>query len=231
MRSAPALAIDTYPVIFPDPTMTSSPELTALIATLVDGFPAPAAGAESWEHCLLPEEQAIEQWMLDLARHGRAAFVTAAAAAARYAYPRVMELGGDMAIEFGFQEGAESMDGEAAGTQVCRVEAWLATPSDETLEAVKTSIDPSRQLNVWDEDLYPAPDAMWFWFLEVAHLTASAATSSDEWSDGRREESYTWPAAVCAARAVVCALKAVRTPDGDVGRDAQEIARAIQAAF
>jgi hypothetical protein len=213
--------------------MTFTPDLTAFVATArADDFPQPTAtDAEPWAHCLLPEERALEQWMMALAPFGRAAYTRAAAAAARHAYPIVMERGGEMAIECNFQEGAPSMDGEAAGTQVRLVEAWLAAPSDATLAAVKAGIDPSRQLNVWDEDLYPDPSGMWFWFLEVAHLASFAAASAEAWTEGRREESYTWPAEVCAARAVVCALKAVRAPDGDVAEDARVVGRVIAQAF
>lgn len=213
--------------------MSFAPDLAAFVVTArAADFPqVTATDAEPWEHCSLPEERALEQWMLALARFGRAAYTRAAAAAARYAYPIVMERGGEMAIECSFQEGAPSMDGAAAGTQVRLVEAWLTAPNDATLAAVKAGIDPSRQLNVWDEDLYPDPSGMWFWFLEVAHLTSCATTSAEEWTQGRREESYTWPADVCAARAVVCALKAVRAPDGDVAEDARLIGRVIAQAF
>lgn len=184
-----------------------------------------------WEHSIEPEERGLEVWVYQLARFGRRAYTTAAAAAARYAYPVSLERGGEMARECGFHENSPSMDGEPPGLQLKRVETWLASPSADTLQAVHASIDPSRQLNVWDEDLYPSDDGMWFWFLEVAQLVAYAATVPEEWSDGDVAESYTWPAQVCAARTVVCALKTIRTPGGDIGNDTKNLAFAIADAF
>lgn len=184
-----------------------------------------------WAHSLEPEERGIEVWIHRLAQFGRRAYTTAATAAARYVYPISIQRGGEMARECGFHEEDLSMDGEPPGMQVKRVETWLTSPSEDTLLAVEDSIDPSRQLNVWDEDLYPANDGMWFWFLEVAQLTALAATVAEKWSDGDIEESYTWPAQVCAARAVVCALKTIRVPGGDIASDTRNLTFAIADAF
>jgi hypothetical protein len=184
-----------------------------------------------WTYSIEPEERGLEVWVHRLAQSGRRAYTTAAAAAARYVYPISIERGGEMAHEYGFHEDDISMDGEPPGMQVKRVETWLESPTEDNLLAVEISIDPSRQLNVWDDDLYPSDDDMWFWFLEVAHLTALAATAPEEWGDGRVEESYTWPAQVCAARAVVCALKTIRTPDGDIASDTRILASAIADAF
>lgn len=211
--------------------MSTPSDLSALIASLADGFPVPADDGVHWEHSILPEERAIEAWMLNLEPFGRSVYAAAAAAVARHAYPVVIERGGDTVIECGILEGAESMDGESAGTQVQRVEAWLASPDETTLAAADASIDPSRQLNVWHEDLNPIPEEMWCWFLEVADLAARAVTHREEWGGGRREESATWPAPLCAARAAVCALKAIRTPEGDVAVDARTLAGVISAAL
>lgn len=191
-----------------------------------------AKRADPWVHSVLPVEQGLELWVAELASIGREAMCRAAAAAGRYAYPIAMERGGEMAIESNFHEDAPSQDGEPTGRQIRRVEEWLAAPSNETLTAVEKSIDPSRQLDVWCEDLYPAPDDMWFWFLEVGQLAAFAVTHPEEGDKPDEEDmSYDWPAAVCASRAVVCALKTIRTPTGDVDEDVRAIGRAIARAF
>ena len=100
------------------------------------------------------------------------ACIAAALAAAQVALPIVMERGGREAHDV-FDADRPSMDGEPAELQLRRVEAWLADPSEQNRAAVERSIDPSRQLNVWDDDLNPPSDAMWWWFLEVGQLAAS----------------------------------------------------------
>jgi hypothetical protein len=197
------------------------------------GFAAHLAGLPDngpvWAHATLPEERGLEQWMHGLAGFGRRAWTQAAVATAREIYRDVLaRVDPMMGLDLG--EGAPSMDGESAGTQVARVEAWLAALSPETAAAVAASIDPTRQLSTWDEDLNPPEDSMWCWYVEVGQLTAMAAQRKDDGDPGQHD-AYHWPAAIAGARAAVCALKAIRLPGGSVTADVERLGAAIARAF
>lgn len=186
-----------------------------------------------WEHSLEPIERGLEIWMGHLSALGRTVWVKAAAAAGRHVYPIPRRLSQDDRFGFQFYEDEEedANDGEPPGLLIRRVEAWLAEPCQTTFEAVSKGIDRTRQLNVWDEDLYPAEDGMWAWFLEVGQLTALSLVADEEWKPGRREEAYTWPAQVCAARAMVCALKTMAEPKRDIAGDVRALGQAVAKAF
>ena len=168
---------------------------------------------ESWEHCSGPLECGLETWMLSLSEFGRPTYSKAAAVAGRMTYPVALQRGGDMAEIF--QENSPSLDGAPAGMQIRLVENWLENPTNENLELVKEGSDPSRQLNIWDEDLYPSDDMMWMWFLEVGQLTTYSVVADEDIKSRPTKEPNTWPPSLCAARSVVCAAKTLRLPGGN----------------
>lgn len=184
-----------------------------------------------WEHSNLKEEQGLEIWMTQIAQHGRNAYVTAAVAAARYAYPIVIAAAGDLAMECGLDEKSPSEDGESEGMKIRRVEQWLRNSSKLNFDLVKESIDPSRQLEVWEEDLYPDEESMWWWFTAVGQLCANAVVHKEKIPAKRSDSSYDWSAPVCATRCVIAALKAIRKVDGDVAADVNALGKAIAKGF
>ena len=168
-----------------------------------------------WEHSEQVVEKGMEIWIHSLSQFGSKVCLHAASAAGRYAYPFVVERGGEMALECGIFEESSSMDGESAGKQLRRVEAWLADVTEENRVAVEHSIDFSRQQQVWDEDLYPSDDFMWFWFLEVGQLCAQACICPDDQPHEEGVGPHTWSRSFLAARATVCAAKSIQMQNGD----------------
>jgi hypothetical protein len=187
---------------------------------------------DAWEHSVLPEEIGLERWVRSFTPFGREVLATVAVAAARTAYPSVVVRAGEDAQSFGIAEDASSLDGEALGMQVRRVEAWLASPGDVTREALAAAFDPTRQLLIWDDDLRPSEDeydASWQWFLEVGQLCVATCLRPMD-SESTHSSYYWWAAPDCAARAVVCSLKALRAP-GSIAKDIAAIGRAVAQAF
>lgn len=184
-----------------------------------------------WEHCLFPEEQGLEIWIKQLFQLNPHAAITAAAATARYAYPIMLNAAGDLAMECGLHEDSPSMDGASEGMKIRQVEGWLLNPTKQNFNLVRDSIDPTRQLEVWDEDLYPAEDVMWWWFMAVGQLCAQAVVHGDLNGEEDLDSSYTWASNTCAARCAVTALKTIRKPDGNIKNDVQNLGKAIAAAF
>jgi len=134
-------------------------------------------------------------------------------------------------LRFFEDEELDANDGEPPALLIERVGSWVESETKETFEAVRCGIDHTRQLNIWDEDLYPFPDQMSFWFLEVGQLTALSVVQPEEWSQGPRTETHSWPAQVCAARAAVCALKTMAQTERDVAGDSKQLGEAIAAVF
>ena len=184
-----------------------------------------------WPLLVLPEERGLEAWVGWSALHGRRAFVAVAAAVARFAYPIVIERAGEEAMKNGLHVDAPTADGASEGEKLRRVAAWLADPSPSTLAAVKAGIDGTRQLEVWDEDLTPPDDEMWWWFMAVGELAAEAVVRKEEGVVTKEYDSEAWPAAVCAARSAVCALRSIRRPDGDLEADLTAMGRAVAETF
>jgi hypothetical protein len=188
---------------------------------------------ERWGRAELEEEAGLEIWACRLAALDRRAGATAAAAAARHVLPVVLERAGEAAIEYGISEEADAVDGEPEAAKVGRVEAWLAAPGKRTLAAVKDALDPSRQLEVWDDDLLPADhETAWAWFTGVGQLCAASVTAKDGSAAGPLgSSSYGWPARVCAARCVVSAAKCLVDDDRDAVSGLTAVGAAIAAAF
>src|SRR5213079_2008883 len=65
-----------------------------------------------WSILTRSDEIALEELVLAIAKQGRRAWVAAALAAARHAYPIAIAAGGDEAFEWGFAEDSPSLDGE-----------------------------------------------------------------------------------------------------------------------
>jgi hypothetical protein len=80
------------------------------------------------------------------------------------------------------------------------VKRWLAEPSKETTEAVRSSLDVTRSAHAWQRE----QDVASFWILEAVDHASLAV-----WSGERASYIVPMDYATCAARAVTCVLHAM----------------------
>lgn len=195
------------------------------------GLAAAGRGRHAWAYATGEVEQGLEVWVGKIAEHGRAAYVRAAAAAARWAYPTAIARAGEEAIAAGLAEEAPSPDGESEGMKILRVEGWLARPSEARRAAVRAAIDPTRRRAAWEHELGEDDETSWWWFFEVGQLCAMAVVHDEAVGDDDNASAYRWTAPRCAERAVIAAFKAARSVRGDVAEEVGALGRAIAAAF
>jgi hypothetical protein len=204
----------------------------ALWKAIAAGDPAIAVAADAsplepvWDHSVEPLERALEIAVVYLAMYTGRDVLTLVLAMAERAFAIAAPRAGDDGATFFAASPRSPADGGSVEGQLAAVRTWLATRSDADADRVAEAVDPARQLNIWDDDMYPDPDGMWMWLLEVGQLLAMACVEPAEWGDGRPEEAWSWPWHVLGARAAVCALKAVRTPDSDIAADLASLAGA-----
>ena len=200
--------------------LTKVSEVTAFLA---EANRAVDETDSAWEFATLEIEQAFDQFMLQLAALDRFAAIKLAAGCARYAFDDVAANHTAQMEEFGFAFHATdpALDGEAIEKQLLNVEQWLAKPDPAALKVVKKGIDPSRQMNLWEEDLFPAADIMFVWILEATQLLSMAVTVKKA-GDDDHDSPYEWSYRACVARSADCAFKALartdRTPVVDLTR-------------
>jgi hypothetical protein len=189
------------------------------LAKLPDDFAAYCAerGAHAeggWEIADTDALEGLEAWGKELAERDRWLGVAALVGIAQVGFPRAMAMAGKSADNMGFHASEGSMDGAPVETQIARGAAWLADPTEANLEQVVAGLDPTRQLNVWDEDLLPQRDEdNWFWYSEVGQCIAHAI--SGEGGDPDGTSYYEWTPAQSAARGLVMAVRGLRTGDDD----------------
>ncbi len=156
----------------------------------------------------------LEAWGRELADRDRRLGVAALVAAAQVGFPRAMKAAGDKAANMGFHASEGSMDGAPVETQIERGAAWLADPSDDRFDEVVASLDPTRQLNVWDEDLLPQSDEdAWFWYSEVGQCIAHAISGQGGEIEGATYYEWTPPQSV--GRGLVMAVRGLRKDADD----------------
>ncbi|MFN0247388.1 MAG: hypothetical protein ACKV2T_10920 [Kofleriaceae bacterium] len=195
------------------------PVLRDELAKLPDDFATYCAesGAsveDAWEVADTDELRGIEAWGKELAERDRRLGVAALVAAAQSGFARAMKNAGTKADNMGFHASEGSMDGQPVETQIERGAAWLSDPSEAKLEAVVASLDPSRQLNVWDEDLLPqSDDDNWYWYSEVGQCIAHAI--SGEGGEAAGTTYYEWTPALSVGRGLVMAVRGLRTGNND----------------
>jgi hypothetical protein len=114
----------------------------------------------------------------------------------------------------GFHASEPAMDGAPVETQIELAARWLDAPDAAHRAAVAASIDPSRQLQVWDDDLRPSDDRAHWWYLDVGQCCAHAITRTA--GDPRKHSYYQWPPETCVGRGLVVAVRGLRTQRADL---------------
>lgn len=134
---------------------------------------------DSWEHATTPELAQLEQWGIALTTADRRSAVAALVIVGSMGLGRALEHAGPDAYQCGFYSEEGSMDGAPVETQLELCAAWVVSPSDDTARQVKAGFDPTRQLNVWDEDLHPTPENCWVWYSEVGQCASLGVFAPD----------------------------------------------------
>lgn len=189
------------------------------LARLPDDFAAYCAerGASvdgAWDVADSDALRGLEAWGRELADRDRRLGVAALVAAAQVGFPRAMKAAGGKAANMGFHASEGSMDGAPVETQIERGAAWLADPGDDRFDEVVASLDPTRQLNVWDEDLLPQSDEdAWFWYSEVGQCIAHAISGQGGEIEGATYYEWTPPQSV--GRGLVMAVRGLRKDADD----------------
>jgi hypothetical protein len=200
-------------------------------AAALRGLAASGRVRHAWGHAGSEVEQGLEVWLVKIAGYGRAAYVRAAAAAARWAHPTALARAGEEAVAAGLGEEAPVPGGESEGVKLRRVEAWLAEPSTERRAAVQAMVDPSRRLTVWDLEIEAGGEFAWWWFFAAAELCALAVVRDELAGDDDDAGAERWTAPCCAGRAVLAAFKAARSREAEEDVEVAALGRAIAAAF
>ncbi len=188
---------------------------------------------QTWAFATLDLEKSLDTFMQQLYSLDRMTAIRYTAIFARYAFEYVRDNRKEQVAEIGFSffEADPCMDGEPIEKQLKNVEAWLRNPTPENQEAVEHGIDPSRQLEIWEEDLFPPDDQMWMWIIENTQLLSMAVPEGgSEESDYAEESSpYNWSSKVCLSRSALCSLKTIaqtkRTLKEDLSKLFVEVAK------
>lgn len=182
-------------------------------------------GARGWEHADTPELAGLEQWGTELARSDRMAGIGALVRAAQYGFPLAMAAGGIGLDGMGFHASEPAMDGAPVETQIALAAAWLEAPDAAHRAAVEAGNDPTRQLQVWDDDLRPGDDRAHWWYADVGQCCGHAITRSQGTASGH--SYYDWPPEVCVGRGLVIAVRGLR----EKGADQDAIIANVRAAL
>lgn len=183
-----------------------------------------AKSTQPWQFSLSDSEKSFDIFMQQLTEIGKQTALRFSAIFARYAvdYIRDQHLDEVRGIGFAFLENDPCLDGQSIERQIQNVERWLENPTPEHKAGVKEGIDPSRQLEIWEEDLFPSEDQMWLWIIENTHLLSLGVTAGDAETYDHDSEAtpYRWSAKACIARSAVSSLKVIaqeeRTVDADL---------------
>jgi hypothetical protein len=171
------------------------------------------ASTPTWAFSSLDQEKSFDIFMQQLLVADRRAAIQFAASFANVAFDYVHEDYFDESREFGFAllKSDRCRDGDSIEKQLRNVEKWLKTPTPKNLELVRKGIDPSRQMDIWEEDLFPEEDQMWVWIIENTQLLSMAVVAGDAEDDDQdpEESPYSWSAKACVARSALCSLKTI----------------------
>ena len=185
----------------------------------------------NWVFATLPLEQSLDTFMQQLAKLDRQTAIHFSTIFARHAFLHVYEnhLGQIKEIGISFLESDKCLDGEPIEKQIKNVEKWLKSPTQENLEAVDKGIDPSRQLNVWEEDLFPPDDQMWLWVIENTQLLSMAVVAgvSENNDDDPDQSPYNWSYIACLTRSAICSLKAIAKENRELTEDLTSMFRKV----
>ncbi len=158
--------------------------------------------------------QRLEAWGFALAQRDRRLGVAALVAFAQVGFPVAMANAAGREENCGFWDSEPHADGAPVEAQIARGAAWLDDPSEANVTAVKQGFDPTRQLNVWDEDLRPQSDKdNFFWYYEIGQCIAHAITG--EGGDPGGESYDYWTPEQSVSRGLVIAVLGIRQGTGD----------------
>ncbi|MBL9020299.1 MAG: hypothetical protein JNL83_39300 [Myxococcales bacterium] len=180
----------------------AGPDFAAFLAEL-------GASSKGWEHADTAELAGLERWGTELAKRDRRAGIGALVLAARHGLPIVLERGGIGLDGMGFKADEPSADGAPVEKQIQLAAEWLDGPDDRHLAAVHAACDPSRQLQIWDDDLRPNDDNAHWWYADVGQCCGYAITRTG--GDPAKHSYYEWPSETCVGRGLVLAVRGLRT--------------------
>jgi hypothetical protein len=183
--------------------------------------------AKGWEHADTAELAGLEAWGTELAKRDRMAGIGALVRAAQHGFPKVLEAGGIGLDGMNFKGSEASMDGAPVETQIALAAAWLDAPDRTHTAAVAAGNDPSRQLQVWDDDLRPSDDSAHWWYSDVGQCCGHAITRTK--GDPAKDSYYDWPPETCVGRGLVVALRGLRGMGADLGAVLRDIRGALVA--
>lgn len=177
-----------------------------------------------WEHADSDALRGLEAWGRELAERDLRAGLRALLAFGRKGFPTIVERAGDAIESMGFLASEPSLDGLPVEAQLETVAKWLDAPESAD---VKRAFDPSRQLNVWDDDLRPSDDQAWYWYYELGQCACAAILNQGKGSeDGASYD--TWPPAWCVARGLVIAVRGLRTREGEEAAIIDELSAGLE---
>lgn len=162
-----------------------------------------------WAHADAPELVGLEAWGRELATRDLAAGIGALVRAAQFGFPQIMSAAGSELDNMGFRASEPSMDGAPVETQIAVAAAWLDSPDEATRAAVEAAFDPTRQLQVWDDDLLPADDNAYQWYLEMGQCCCAAIIVQ---GSAEGDTYYEWDPPTSVGRGLVIAARGLRMP-------------------
>lgn len=194
--------------------------LTGLGLTGLSATPA-------WEYADMPELIGLEQWGTELAMRDRRAAIGALVRVAQLGLPIALERGGVGIEGMGFRADEPCADGAPVETQIVLAAAWLEAPDRAHHDSVAASIDRTRQLQIWDDDLIPNDDRAHWWYLEVGQCCAHAITRTRGSPNG--PSYYEWPPEVCVGRGLVIAVRGIRYTRASIAKVLADVRDALLA--
>lgn len=185
----------------------------------------------NWGFATLPLERSLDEFMQQLAGLDKRTAIQFSTIFAKHAFTYVYEnhLAQIREVGFSFLETDKCLDGEPIEKQLKNVENWLKDPTQKNMEIVEKGIDPGRQLNIWEEDLFPPGDQMWLWIIENTQLLSMAivAGESESNDDDPDQSPYNWSYKACVARSAICSLKSIANEDRELEVDINNMFRKV----
>lgn len=171
-------------------------------------------GAIGWEYADTPELAGLEKWGTMLAQRDRSIGIAALVRVAQHGFRIAIAAGGIGLDGMGFHASEPSIDGAPVEKQIELAASWLDAPDAAHRAAVAAGNDPSRQRQMWDDDLRPSDDSAHWWYLDVGQCCGHAITRTA--GDPRKDSYYDWPPETCVGRGLVVAVRGLRSRGADL---------------
>ncbi|MDQ3365490.1 MAG: hypothetical protein M3680_08685, partial [Myxococcota bacterium] len=171
----------------------------------------------------------LERWGRQLAKADRLAGVCALVLAAQHGFPTVVTRGGAALAEVGMRgkEGDPFVSGASVEVQLGRAARWVDEPIAANAALVRDAFDPTRQLNLWEDDLRPDEAQAFYWYLEVGQCACAAIFREDGDPDAGAYDG--WPPEVSVGRGLVIAARGLRSESTTTSDVLQRIYAALVA--